>query len=103
HAKIIQEGQENVQYITGSKGVAYFDFRNRHIEQSWTGFSDRPTYANAKEIADVLIERFLRPYEEGGVDQLHIVGTRFVSMMTQTAVAVRLLPLVVEDAPSGYV
>ncbi|MCG6566321.1 F0F1 ATP synthase subunit gamma [Tessaracoccus sp. ZS01] len=103
HAKIIQEGQENVQYITGNKGVAYFDFRNRHIEQSWTGFSDRPTYANAKEIADVLIERFLRPYEEGGVDQLHIVGTRFVSMMTQTAVAVRLLPLVVEDAPSGYV
>ncbi|MBB1509053.1 F0F1 ATP synthase subunit gamma [Tessaracoccus sp. MC1756] len=103
HAKIIQEGQENVQYITGNKGVAYFDFRNRHIEQSWTGFSDRPTYANAKEIADVLIERFLRPYEEGGVDQLHIVGTRFVSMMTQTAVAVRLLPLVVEDAPSDYV
>ncbi|MHA7860684.1 F0F1 ATP synthase subunit gamma [Tessaracoccus sp. Y36] len=103
HAKIIQEGQENVQYITGNKGVAYFDFRNRQIEQSWTGFSDRPTYANAKEIADVLIERFLRPYEEGGVDQLHIVGTRFVSMMTQTAVAVRLLPLVVEDAPSGYV
>ncbi|MDO5678579.1 MAG: F0F1 ATP synthase subunit gamma [Propionibacteriaceae bacterium] len=99
HAKIIQEGQENVQYITGNKGVAYFEFRNRHIEQSWTGFSDRPTYAEAKEIADVLLERFLRPYEEGGVDQLHIVGTRFVSMMTQTPMAVRLLPLVVEDAP----
>lgn len=103
HAKIIQEGQENVQYITGNKGVAYFEFRNRHIEQAWTGFSDRPTYAEAKEIADVLLERFLRPYEEGGVDQIHIVGTRFVSMMTQNAVAVRLLPLVVEDAPADYV
>lgn len=103
HAKIIQEGQENVQYITGNKGVAYFEFRNRHIEQSWTGFSDRPTYAEAKEIADVLLERFLRPYEEGGVDQIHIVGTRFVSMMTQNPMAVRLLPLVVEDAPADYV
>ncbi|MFD0865800.1 F0F1 ATP synthase subunit gamma [Tessaracoccus lubricantis] len=99
HAKIIQEGQENVQYITGNKGVAYFEFRQRTIEQSWTGFSDRPSYAEAKEIADVLLERFLRPYEEGGVDELHIVGTRFISMMTQTAVAVRLLPLVVQDAP----
>ncbi|WP_040284456.1 F0F1 ATP synthase subunit gamma [Tessaracoccus massiliensis] len=98
HARITQQGQENIQYITGNKGVAYFDFRNRHIEQSWTGFSDRPTYAHAKEISDVLLERFLMPYEEGGVDELHIVGTRFVSMMTQNAIAVRLLPLVVEDA-----
>lgn len=103
HAKIIQEGQENVQYITGSKGVAYFDFRKRVVEQAWTGFSDRPTYAHAREIADVLLERFLRPYEEGGVDQLHIVGTRFVSMMTQNAVTLRLLPLVVQDAPAGHV
>lgn len=98
HARITQQGQENIQYITGNKGVAYFDFRNRHIEQSWTGFSDRPTYAHAKEISDVLLERFLMPYEEGGVDELHIVGTRFVSMMTQNAIAVRLLPLVVKDA-----
>lgn len=98
HARITQQGQENIQYITGNKGVAYFDFRKRHIEQSWTGFSDRPTYAHAKEISDVLLERFLMPYEEGGVDELHIVGTRFVSMMTQNAIAVRLLPLVVEDA-----
>lgn len=100
HAKLIAEGQENVQYITGQKGVAYFDFRKREIEQSWTGFSDRPTAAHAKEIADVLLEKFLAPYEEGGVDQIHIVGTRFVSMLTQTATARRLLPLVVEDAPT---
>lgn len=100
HAKLIAEGQENVQYITGQKGVAYFEFRKREIEQSWTGFSDRPTAAHAKEIADVLLEKFLAPYEEGGVDQIHIVGTRFVSMLTQTATARRLLPLVVEDAPT---
>lgn len=99
HAKLIGEGQEVVQYIAGQKGVAYFDFRKRNVEESWTGFSDRPTAANAKEIADVLLAKFLTPYEEDGVEQLHIVGTRFVSMLTQTATTRRLLPLVVEDAP----
>ncbi len=101
HAKLAAEGQEVVQYVTGQKGVAYLDFRKRPIEDRWTGFSDRPTSQHAKEIADVLLEKFLLPTEEGGVDQLHIVGTRFVSMLTQTATAVRLLPLVVEDAPAG--
>lgn len=99
HAKLIGEGQEVVQYITGQKGLAYFEFRKRHVEQSWTGFSDRPVYADARAIADVLLDRFLLPTEEGGVDQIHTVGTRFVSMLTQTAVARRLLPLVVEEAP----
>ena len=105
HATLVkEEGQECIQYLTGTKGVAYFDFRDRPVEQSWTGFSDAPLYEHAKEISDVLIGRFLLPYEEGGVDQLHIVGTRFVSSLTQTPVAVRLLPLVVEDsdeAPSN--
>ncbi len=99
HAKLVkEEGQENLQYITGTKGVSYFDFRDRHVEQSWTGFSDAPRYAHAKEISDVLIERFLLPYEEGGVDQIHIVATRFVSTLTQQPVALRLLPLVVEES-----
>lgn len=101
HAKLAAEGQEVVQYITGQKGVAYFDFRKREVEQSWTGFSDRPQYSDARTIADVLMEKFLTPTELGGVDQLHVVTTRFVSMLTQTAVAVRLLPLVIEDAPAG--
>lgn len=101
HAKLVGEGQEVVQYITGQKGVAYFDFRKRTVEQSWTGFSDRPVYANAREIADVLLQKFLQPTSEGGVDQIHIVGTRFVSMLTQTATARRLLPLVIEDAPEA--
>ena len=100
-AKLHADGQEVVQYISGQKGVGYYEFRHREIEQSWTGFSDRPTYAEARELADVLLEKFLRPTEEGGVDQLHLVFTRFVSMLTQTAVAVRLLPLVVADAPGN--
>lgn len=101
HAKLIAEGQENVQYITGKKGVAYFDFRQRKVEQSWVGFSDAPEPRHAREIAKVLIDRFRMPYEEGGVDQIHIVSTRFISMLTQQAGAVRLLPLVVEDEQAG--
>ncbi len=103
HAKLVGEGQEVVQYLTGNRGVGYFEFRKRPIEQSWTGFSTAPEYRHAKEIADVLISKFLAPYEDGGVDQIHVVGTRFVSMLTQEANAVRLLPLVVEDSddPEG--
>lgn len=103
HTKLTDEGQEVVQYITGNKGVGYFEFRNRPVEQKWTGFSDKPQYSHAREIADVLIERFLLPYEEGGVDQIHVVGTRFISMLSQQATATRLLPLVVEesDEPAG--
>lgn len=98
HAKLIGEGQEVVTYITGNKGVAYFDFRRRTIERSWTGFSDRPDYAHAREIADVLLEKFMTPTEEGGVDQIHVVYTRFTSMITQTVRTRRILPLVVTDA-----
>ncbi|MCC2593055.1 F0F1 ATP synthase subunit gamma [Tessaracoccus sp. OS52] len=98
HAKLLAEGQENVQYITGRKGLAYFDFRKREVQKSWTGFSAAPQYSHAREIAEELVDRFLLPYEEGGVDQIHIVGTRFVSMLTQQATATRLLPLVVADA-----
>lgn len=95
--KLRGEGQEVVQYISGNKGVSYFEFRSRDIEQRWTGFSDAPQQRHAQEIGEVLIDKFLAPYEEGGVDQIHIVGTRFVSMLTQTPVALRLLPLVVEE------
>lgn len=99
HAKLVAEGQDVAMYITGQKGVAYYDFRKRAVAQSWTGFSDRPTYEHAREIAGVLLDKFLQPTDEGGVDHLHVVNTRFVSMLTQTAHARRLLPLVVEDAP----
>lgn len=64
---------------------------------SWSGFSDAPTYAAAREIADALIERFNTPTEEGGVDEIHVVYTRFVSMLTQRPEVIRLLPLEVVE------
>lgn len=96
-----EAGQEVDLFIAGSKGVGFHEFRNNEITQSWTGFSDSPTSRDARGIAQELMERFLKPTEEGGVDELHIVFTRFESMLRQVPVARRLLPLVVEDADAG--
>jgi F-type H+-transporting ATPase subunit gamma len=87
------EGKEVDPYIVGRKGLAYYRFREREISESWTGFSDSPTYGDAKRVADPLIEAVLRETADGGVDELHIVFTEFVSMMTQVPVDRRLLPL----------
>src|SRR5512144_1483431 len=57
--KLRGEGKEVDTYITGRKGVAYFNFRKRPIVDQWTGFSDQPTYDVAREIGDRLIEAFL--------------------------------------------
>jgi len=87
------EGKEVDTYVIGRKGVAYYGFRERKIADSWTGFTDSPTYADAKRAAAPLIEAVSQETAEGGVDELHIVFTEFVSMMTQNPVDDRMLPL----------
>ena len=100
-------GLETASYLVGRKAVNYYRFRNREIAGSWSGFSDTPTYENAKEVADALLTAFLADSNEGkvGVDEIHIIFTEFRSMITQEAQAKRMLPLeVVESsapAPSG--
>jgi F-type H+-transporting ATPase subunit gamma len=95
------EGKEVDSYVVGRKGLAYFGFREREVAQSWTGFSDSPSYADAKAVATPLIASVLADSAEGGVDELHIVFTEFVSMMTQSPVDRRLLPLAISDKQSG--
>ncbi len=80
-------------YVTGRKGIAYHEFRQRPIKQSWAGFSDNPRFRQAREIADTLLEAFLTPTEEGGVDEIFLVFTRFVSRVRQVPQVFRLLPL----------
>ena len=100
-------GLEVNTYLVGRKAVNYFKFRNRPIKNSWTGFSDNPTYAHAKMISDELISAFIADAQVdiNGVDELHIVYTEFKSMITQIAMNKRMLPLeVVESdgpAPAG--
>ncbi|EME97107.1 F0F1 ATP synthase subunit gamma [Streptomyces mobaraensis NBRC 13819 = DSM 40847] len=96
--RLRREGREVVHYLVGRKGVGYYAFRERPVAGSWTGFTDNPTYADAKKVADPLIEAVLKDTAEGGVDELYIVSTEFVSMMTQTPVDKRLLPLTLEKA-----
>ena len=110
------EGKEVVTFLTGRKGEAYYRFRQRKVVQAWTGFSDQPTYDVARDIGETLIAEFLgeRQFEEShlpevvddipDVDEVHIVYTRFRSMLNQEPVAVRLLPLEVvegEDVPES--
>ena len=95
-----ERGLEVRTYLVGRKAVNYFKFRNRAIAGSWTGFSDNPSYANAKEIADQLITSFMKDaaVDVEGVDELHIVYTEFKSMITQLALNKRMLPLEVVEA-----
>ncbi|MGO4104617.1 F0F1 ATP synthase subunit gamma [Leifsonia sp. YAF41] len=91
------QGKDVVYFLVGRKSVAYFSFRHRASERIWTGGTDQPQFETAKEIGDALLETFLRDYEDGGVDEIHIVYNRFVSMVTQVPEVVRLLPLEVVE------
>ena len=108
HALLREEGKSVTLYLIGRKAVSYYKFRERPIEQSWTGFSEQPSYDDAAKAGNVLVSAFLAGAddEEGGagsdevagVDELHIVYTEFRSMMTQTPRARRIAPLVVESS-----
>ncbi|WP_193607492.1 F0F1 ATP synthase subunit gamma [Nocardioides lijunqiniae] len=100
--KLRDEGKEIDWFIAGRKGEAYFKFRQRPIIQAWTGASDQPSYDTAADIGRVLIEAFLKEQgEDGDVDEVHVVYTRFRSMLVQEPTAVRLLPLEVVEAEEG--
>lgn len=95
--RLEEEGREVVTYLIGRKAVSYYAFRRRAVEKAWTGNTDQPEFSTAKEIADTLVEAFVRGGAEGGVDEIHIVYNRFVSLVTQTPEIVRVLPLEVVD------
>jgi F-type H+-transporting ATPase subunit gamma len=91
------QGKDVVYFLVGRKSIAYFAFRNRASERVWTGGTDQPQFETAQEIGEALLESFLTDYSDGGVDEIHIVYNRFVSMVTQVPEVVRLLPLEVVE------
>ena len=96
------EGKEVVYYLVGRKAVANFAFRNRESEAQWIGGTDQPVFETAQQIGEALVAKFVQPTAEGGVDEIHILFNRFVSMVTQVPEVVRLLPLeVVEGVESA--
>jgi F-type H+-transporting ATPase subunit gamma len=85
-----------VTYVAGRKGISWHRFRGRELADEWSGFSDTPQQRNAAEITQELLDAYERPTAEGGVDEIYVVYTEFVSMLTQRAVVRRLLPLEIE-------
>jgi F-type H+-transporting ATPase subunit gamma len=96
-------GVEPVLYVAGRKGISWHRFRDLELAGSWDGFSAAPRYRDAQVISDALLEAFNA--EEGGVDEIHLVSTEFVSMLTQRPAVRRLLPLEIEvteeESPTG--
>ena len=98
-----ERGVEPVIYVAGRKGIAWHRFRELELADSWSGFSSTPRYRDAAAVSEVLLEQFTA--EDGGVDEIHLVGTDFISMLTQRPAVRRLLPLEIEETeeegPSG--
>jgi F-type H+-transporting ATPase subunit gamma len=107
--KLHAEGKEVSLFVSGRKGIGYYSFRRRPIVQSWSGFSDNPGYDNAREIADTVIAAYMASSDveqaesdsvdsTSPIDELHVVFTRFRSMLIQQPDVVRMMPLeVVEE------
>ncbi|MGB2722199.1 MAG: F0F1 ATP synthase subunit gamma [Rhodococcus sp. (in: high G+C Gram-positive bacteria)] len=107
------EGKDPVIYVLGAKGLGYYTFRERDVKGAWTGFSQEPGYADAAKASRHLVELFMAgsgtevdaPNGEGtveGVDELHIVYTRFVSMLTQKPEVRRMAPLEISYTDEEY-
>ena len=102
--KLKSEGKDVDLYLSGRKAEAYYNFRGRTFIDSWTGFSDQPQYSDAREIGNTLVKTFATDETaedmidpERAVDELHVVFTRFKSMLVQEPDVIRLLPLEVVE------
>ena len=95
--QLVEKGRKPVVFTFGRRAHSYFTFRERDVEYSWAGQSDRPSDATIDEVATVLLDYFLHPPSAGGVAEVHIVFTRYVSMVSQVPEVRRMLPLTVVD------
>jgi F-type H+-transporting ATPase subunit gamma len=99
--RLRQRNEENqvqtTNYVAGRKGISWHRFREIPVARDWSGFSAQPSYAAAEEIATALLEAFETDVADGGVDEIYLVSTEFVSMLTQRPVVRRLLPMQIEE------
>ena len=102
-SRLRQRNQENAvattTFVAGRKGIAWHRFREIPLAREWSGFSAQPSYADAEAVAMALLEAFETSAAEGGVDEIYLVSTEFVSMLTQRPATRRLLPMEIEDRP----
>lgn len=101
------EGKEVRLFVIGRKGVGFYRFRGRPVEASWTGFSERPSFDDARMVGETILAAFEAgaddtvdgpgPDQIYGVDELHLVHTVFRSLLTQAPRALLLAPMEVEE------
>jgi F-type H+-transporting ATPase subunit gamma len=98
NSRLAEQGIEAVPFVSGRKGIGWHRFRDKPMAAEWSGYSDTPAHANATQITSALLEAFEKQTgSEGGVDEIHMVYTEFVSMLTQRPVIHRLLPLEITE------
>ncbi|HMJ32336.1 MAG TPA: ATP synthase F1 subunit gamma [Baekduia sp.] len=88
-AEYEEQGKDIVFSATGRRGVSSLTFRGRDPEGTWTGFTERPAYANAREVAEAL----MAAYVDGKVDRVEILYNGYVSPLVQEVRRETLLPL----------
>ncbi|MEN8114867.1 MAG: F0F1 ATP synthase subunit gamma [Actinomycetota bacterium] len=97
----IHNGRRVNLYVVGKKAQSYFSYRKVEIEHAWLNVTDLPVYADARMIANVL----LNDYAEGSVDSVEVFTTKYISALTQTPIHRVLLPIeapeTAGDEPSG--
>lgn len=92
------EGREPVLYVSGRRGESYYRFQGIEMAKSWTGKSDNPDVDVSDDVASTLLDAYLAAPEDGGVGELIVVYTRFVSMVRQIVQVRHMLPLEVVEA-----
>jgi F-type H+-transporting ATPase subunit gamma len=93
----VLEGSDYAVIAVGRKAEGYFRFRGYKINRTFSGFSDNPTYADAKRIGEYVVEQFLA----GEIDRVELVYTRFISAGSQEVVQRPLVPLEREAVEGG--
>jgi F-type H+-transporting ATPase subunit gamma len=99
-AALNDQGISTAPFLVGRKALSYYRFRGRDISNCWTGFSEQPSYDDARRVGEALLEQFVKGSDDDGVDEIHIVFTRFESMASQKVTSARLLPLDPDDVPA---
>jgi F-type H+-transporting ATPase subunit gamma len=87
--ELAEQGLQSSWYATGRRGVSSLGFRGHELSGTYTGFADRPAYADARTIADDLIEAYI----DGRLDRVEMVYNSYISPLTQRVTRERLLPL----------
>ncbi|WEV65600.1 F0F1 ATP synthase subunit gamma [Bifidobacterium sp. ESL0764] len=92
-ARLDEAGKQPLLYVYGRRGVSYYQYRNRQIAATWEGNTDQPGAETAREIANRLLDDYMKTAAQGGVSELYIVFTEFVNMVVQKVRVLRMLPV----------